>query len=136
MPDEFAELLQALPDSDDEMAIQMPRLAPAYLHDAPPERLTSLMTQIEFSATAMRRGFEELANWSAVDRLHDVNVPTLLIAGRHDAFTAWPQSNRIAAHLPDAEVVVLERSGHFPWLEEPNEFFDAITSWLIAHDIT
>ena len=136
MPDEFAELLQAMPDSDDEMAIQMSRLAPAYLHDAPPERLTSLMTQIEFSATAMRRGFEELANWSAVDRLQHVDVPTLLIAGRYDAFTAWPQSDRIAAHLSDAEVVVLERSGHFPWLEEPNEFFDAITSWLIAHDIT
>ena len=108
---------------------------PAYLHDAPPEMLTSLMTQIVFSATAMRRGFEELAEWSAVDRLHSVDVPTLFIAGRHDAFTAWPQADRIAAKLPDTDVIVFERSGHFPWLEEPDRFFDTVTSWLTAHDI-
>jgi proline iminopeptidase len=135
MPGEFAELLQEMPATDDELAIGMARLAPAYLHAAPAEQLTSLMADTVFSATAMRRGFEELATWSAVDRLAGVGIPTLVIAGRHDAFTSWPQADRIAARLPHAEVVVFERSGHFPWIEEPDHFFDTITSWLRAHDI-
>jgi proline iminopeptidase len=83
-----------------------------------------------YSAAAMRRGFEELAGWSSVDRLHEVDVPTLLIAGRHDALTAWPQSERIAARLPDSEVVILEESGHIPWLDEPDAFFAAVRDWL------
>lgn len=135
MPDEFAELLHEMPATDDELALGMVRLAPAYLHEAPAERLTSLMAGTVFSATAMRRGFEELASWSAVDRLSSVDVPTLVIAGRHDAFTSWSQADRIAARLPHADVVVFERSGHFPWIEEPDSFFDTITNWLRTHDV-
>jgi proline iminopeptidase len=135
IPDEFVDLLHEMPATDEELAIGMARLAPAYLHEVPAERLTSLMAETVFSATAMRRGFEELATWSAVDRLHGVDIPTLVIAGRYDAFTSWPQADRIAAHLPHAEVVVLERSGHFPWVEETDDFFDTVTSWLRAHDI-
>ena len=135
MPDEFAKLLREMPATDDDVAMGMARLAPAYLHAVPAEWLTSLMAETVFSATAMRRGFEELATWSVADRLAGVDIPTLVIAGRHDAFTSWPQADRIAARLPHAEVVVFERSGHFPWIEEPDSFFDTITSWLKAHDI-
>lgn len=135
IPDEFAELLQEMPATDAELALAMVRLAPAYLHEAPADRLTSLMAETVFSATAMRRGFEELASWSAVDRLASVDVPTLVIAGRHDAITSWPQADRIAGRLPHAEVVVFERSGHFPWIEEPDAFFDTVTGWLRNHDI-
>jgi proline iminopeptidase len=135
IPAEFAELLRAMPATDDELAAGMTRLAPAYLHQAPVEALNSLMAETVFSAAAMRRGFEELASWSAVDRLHGVDVPTLLIAGRHDPITSWPQADRIAAHMPHAEVVVFEQSGHFPWIEEPDAFFDTIKSWLRTHGI-
>jgi len=135
MPEEFAELLRMMPATDDDFAAAMTRLAPAYLHEAPVESLTALMAETVFSAVAMRRGYEELASWSAVDRLHSVDIPTLVIAGRHDALTSWPQADRIAAHIPHAEVVVFERSGHFPWIDEPDEFFDTITRWLRSHDI-
>lgn len=45
------------------------------------------------------------------------------------------QAGRRPVALDPATVVVFERSGHFPWIEEPDEFFDTITSWLRAHDI-
>ena len=130
IPDEFAALLTAMPATDEELAARMAELAPAYVHTAPPEVLTASMAQTVFSAVAMRRGFEELATWSSVDRLAAVATPSLVIAGRHDAFTAWPQAERIAQRLPDAEVIVLENSAHFRWLDEPDAFFDAITDWL------
>ena len=80
----------------------------------------------------MVRGFEAFASWSSIDRLAGVDVPTLVFAGRHDVFTSWPQSYRIASCLPNAEVVVLEESGHFPWIQQPGEFFAAIRSWFAA----
>lgn len=68
--------------------------------------------------------------WSSVDRLDQVDVPVLLLAGRNDAFCAWPQSERIARRLPDAETVIFDHSGHVPWLDEPDAFLDAVVDWL------
>jgi proline iminopeptidase len=135
IPDEFAALLATMPATDDDVAAGMAALAPAYLHTATPETLTASMAETIFSAVAMRRGFEELATWSSVDRLPAVTVPVLLIAGRHDPFTAWPQAERIAKRLPDAEVIVFEKSAHFPWLDEPEAFFAALTDWLTIHQL-
>ena len=67
--------------------------------------------------------------------LPKIKSPTLVIAGRQDAFTSWPQADRIAARMPHAEVVVFERSGHFPWIEEPDSFFDTVLGWLRSHDV-
>jgi proline iminopeptidase len=135
IPEEFAALLATMPATDDELVAVMAGLAPAYLHRAPPEALTASMADTTFSAAAMRRGFEELAVWSSVDRLAAVAIPVLVIAGRHDAFTAWPQAERIANRLADAEVIVFENSGHFPWLDEPDIFFDVITDWLTRRQL-
>jgi proline iminopeptidase len=80
----------------------------------------------------MVRGFEVLASWSSVDRLAGIVAPTLVLGGRHDVFTAWPQAHRIASRIPGAEVVVFEESGHFPWIEEPDRFFAVVRDWLAA----
>jgi proline iminopeptidase len=130
IPDEFAALMATMPATDGELAAGMATLAPAYVHTAPPEVITALMADTVFSALAMRRGFEELAGWSSVDRLATIGVPVLVIAGRHDALTAWPQAERITKRVPDAELVVLEDSAHFPWLDEPDAFFEATADWL------
>lgn len=135
MPAEFAAMLSAMPESDDEYAAFLRRLAPAYLHRTAAEVLRDLMRDTVFSAAAMRRGFEELASWSSVDRLATVTAPVLLLAGRHDPFTAWPQSHRIASRLADADVVIFEQSAHFPWLEEPESFFPAVLDWLRRRDL-
>jgi proline iminopeptidase len=132
MPDEFAALLSALPETDDQVAVGMSALATAYVH-RDPEVLRAAMAGTTFSAAAMRRGFEVLAGWSAVDRLGAIVAPTLVIAGRHDPFTSWPQAHRIADRVPDAEVVVFEDSSHFPWLDEPELFFATILMWLQRH---
>ena len=130
MPAEFEQLLSSPPQTDEELAAGMSAVAPAYVHQAEPDMLRQLMADTVFSASAMRRGFEVLADWSAVDRLSSVTAPALVIAGRHDPFTSWPQAHRIAARLHDARVEVFEHSSHFPWLDEPDLFFSTVTGWL------
>ncbi len=130
MPDEVAALLAAVPGTDEEFADLMFRLAPAYLHRAPVDELRSAMARTEFRSPAMARGVQVLSTWSSVDRLASVAMPVLVVAGRHDVFAAWPQSDRIARRLPDADTIVLEQSGHFPWIDEPEVFFPAVTGWM------
>lgn len=59
-----------------------------------------------------------------------IEAPCLIIAGRHDIHTSWQQSARIARRVPHAQLVILEESGHFPWLEESVRFFEVVETWL------
>ena len=130
MPAYLERLFSEVPDDDAGLAETMSGLVPFHLHRGSPEAIRSSMANIRFSARAMVRGFEVLSSWSSVDRLGEVEVPVLLVAGRHDVLTSWPQSDRIASRLPDAEVTVFENSGHMPWLDEPEEFFAQVITWL------
>ena len=130
-PPEVLEIFgRGLPPTDEDMAEGMAAMLPAYFHR--PERLDleGLAGGTIHRAAAMARGFEVLAAWSSVDRLAGVRAPTLVLAGRHDVFTAWPQALRMSTRIPGSEVVLFEESGHFPWIEEPERFFDVVRSFL------
>jgi proline iminopeptidase len=125
-PEEMLALMGSPLADDAEMEQMLWKLLPYYFHRPDMAVLAPLFEGTTYRLAAMIRGFEVLAGWSSVDRLATVTVPTLVVAGRHDLFTSWPQSFRIANRLPDADVVVLEESGHFPWIEQPDEFFQAV----------
>jgi pimeloyl-ACP methyl ester carboxylesterase len=54
--------------------------------------------------------------------LEAINVPTLVIAGEKDKLTPLAAAERIADSVPQAELVVLNDTGHIPMLERPEEF--------------
>ncbi len=129
-PPEFIELISNPPTDDKELAVAMQSMLHLYLHRADPTDLEPSFAKTIFDMKAMNRGFEILSTWSTVDRLHSIEVPTLLLVGSHDVFTAPPQSYRIANRIPHAEVVEFRDSGHIPWLDEPERFFRIVVDWL------
>jgi proline iminopeptidase len=58
------------------------------------------------------------------DRLGAVQASVLLMVGRHD-----PQTP-LAAGLPAARLLIFEKSGHSPFLEEPERFYSEIAALL------
>jgi len=62
--------------------------------------------------------------------LHDLNRPTLVVWGRHDPYIKVEQAERQRRAFPDAEVVVLEESGHWPMWDAPEETEAAIVPFL------
>ena len=130
LPEEFVQIMSEPPASDAEMRAGLPTMMRMYLHKVTPEDVAHVVEATEFNAAAMLRGFEVLAHWSSVDRLHGITAPTLLLWGKHDLVCSLPQSGRIARRIPGAERHVFEDSGHFPWLEEPEAFFRELLGWL------
>ena len=63
--------------------------------------------------------------------LANITAPTLVIAGRRDP-VAPPERGPIplAGALPNTELVLLEESGHFPFMEEPDAFTARVAAWL------
>ena len=61
-----------------------------------------------------------------------LEVPTLLLWGRHDQFVPPERAEQYAADTARARVVVVDRCGHLPTLEQPEAATAAIREWLMA----
>jgi pimeloyl-ACP methyl ester carboxylesterase len=59
-----------------------------------------------------------------------IHQPTLVISGDSDAIVPVSDSERLAAELPNAELVIIPNCGHVPHEECPAAFADAVESWL------
>lgn len=64
-------------------------------------------------------------------RLKEIAVPTLVIVGRHDFITNVQMAEEMVKHIPDACLEVMEDSGHFACVEEPEEFYRVINQFVL-----
>ncbi len=70
-----------------------------------------------------------LKEWSLIDRLGEINVPTLLISGRSDQVTPEVVET-MRRGIPGSKWVVFEDSSHMPHLEEPGKFVQVLGDFL------
>lgn len=75
---------------------------------------------------------ENLVPESIDDRaeLPSLAVPALVLVGRYDVICGVRWARELDELIPDSRLVVLEHSGHFGHLEEPESFVAAITGFL------
>ncbi|GGR31728.1 proline iminopeptidase-family hydrolase [Deinococcus ruber] len=76
-----------------------------------------------FQMTGQYRG------WNVVDRLSDLHVPTLVLAGRYDQCVPT-LSQQLQANIPGAELKIFEHSSHVPFIEEPDEHHRWVRAFL------
>jgi pimeloyl-ACP methyl ester carboxylesterase len=69
-------------------------------------------------------------------RYPGIEVPTLILWGKADPVVPLGIGERLAADLPDAELVVLDRCGHLPAEELPEESLEALGGFLDRHPLT
>ena len=66
------------------------------------------------------------------ESLRSIKAETLVVVGERDALTGASVGQRLASVIPRAQVVVVPNAGHFPWVDEPAAFRDAVGKFLIA----
>jgi pimeloyl-ACP methyl ester carboxylesterase len=59
-----------------------------------------------------------------------VASPTLFLWGADDGFGGEDVANYIVARMPNAELVMIPRSGHLPWLDDPQSIARQTLAWL------
>jgi L-proline amide hydrolase len=70
-----------------------------------------------------------IRDWDITDRLPEIDVPVLLVSGRHDEAT--PRIvGEIHQRIPGSEWVLFEQSSHMPHVEEPERFLAAVDAFL------
>jgi pimeloyl-ACP methyl ester carboxylesterase len=67
---------------------------------------------------------------SVLDRLRQVEAPSLVIVGDEDVSLPPPCSREIASALPNSSLVVVAESGHLSSLEQPEAVTEAMLAFL------
>lgn len=68
--------------------------------------------------------------FNIMDDLERIGAPTLVVCGTEDRLTPPHYSEYLAAHIPQARLVLIDGAGHMVMLEAANEATSAIASFL------
>lgn len=108
-------------------------LYPHYFHKLVPYEFERGVYTVYFDALSKKQA---LATGSAAldvrGKLAGLQVPALVIAGRHDLVTPPDQSFELAGSLPKSRLVLMEHSGHFPFFEENYLFTEWVHGFMLA----
>lgn len=92
--------------------------------------MISMGLQVKLRPEALIFGARYLKGWTVMDRLGEIQAPTLVIAGREDFQFPPEHQEELAAGIPNARLVLIDRAGHNPHDERPAEVQRAIRAFL------
>jgi pimeloyl-ACP methyl ester carboxylesterase len=120
---------------------QMPwilmRIGPAYFQH-PSLRLTARdLIHGEWRSklrpeTLIFAGRHLLKDWSVMESLGEITVPTLVMAGRDDFLFPPEHQRELAAGIPGARLQIIEHAGHNAHTEQPAEVMRATRDFIAA----
>jgi pimeloyl-ACP methyl ester carboxylesterase len=71
-----------------------------------------------------------LKDWTLMDKLHKIDVPTLLMAGREDFIYPPAHQKELADLIPNSRLELIDRAGHNPHDEQPEILRQIIRDFL------
>lgn len=126
--------LQAIPtiSDDEEMTTVVRGLLPSYFADywADEHRLAPLRASV--SGTYIS-GLDEHLEPDVIDdraALGSLTVPALVVVGRYDVICGVRWAEELHALIPKSELLILESSGHFGHIEEPERFTQEVAAFV------
>jgi pimeloyl-ACP methyl ester carboxylesterase len=101
----------------------------------PPAEFVSLLADMaaDVRPESFRVALLVMAEADERDLLPRITVPTLLIWGEQDVRSPLSVARQFERAIPDAQLVVIPRAGHFSNLERPEEFNDAVREFCRTH---
>jgi proline iminopeptidase len=76
-----------------------------------------------------------LQGWTVMDRLSEIKVSTLVLAGRYDFLFPTEHQVALAAGIPNARLEIIECAGHNPHMEQQAEVIQAIRDFMDATEV-
>jgi pimeloyl-ACP methyl ester carboxylesterase len=110
----------------------VPRYLPGMFSESVPATVRSELAGImaDFHPLGFRLMATALARADTRDALPTIQVPTLLIWGDQDARSPLAVAHQFLEAIPGARLSMIPRAGHVSNLERPDEFNEALRSFL------
>ncbi len=116
---------------DEDLKARWAEIIPLYDYEYDAERSAARVEAGIYRHEAHNWCFQHnMPTYDLKPRLAEVKAPTLVTVGRTDWITPVSSAETIASLIPDAELVVFERSGHSPQIEEADRFQAVMRTFL------
>lgn len=92
------------------------------------ERVVNRVTEV--GARVQLNDFRCCDKFDIMDRVHQIDAPTLVICGTEDEMTPPKYSQYLATKISGARLVIIDGSTHFVFMEKPEEVNQAIEEFL------
>ena len=119
-----------LPTSNEQMARYQRAIAPVAFHRDNVGLVDRVLGKTVWNWEANARSRQMAGDFNVVSRLGEIDVPTLILAGRDDFFCPPSQAERMHRGIRGSTKVIFEHSGHYPFAEENGRFQEAVRRWL------
>lgn len=120
-------------ESDSDLVRWFGSVLPLYAHDPP--ALARAFGRCElppFRLRAFRAAAQTNHLFHVLPQLHRIDCPTLVITGTAEWTGIRMLADRLVAGLPRGTSRDIDAAGHFPWLERPRAFCDAVLHFLLS----
>jgi len=124
--------LEGLVELDLAMWVDGPNRPPTKVDPALRERMRPLVHAANARYSEQARGTPQWLDPPAVDRLHEIDRPVLVIVGDEDAPDMLRMADLVVERARQARKVVLENSAHMIPLERPREFQTLLEGFLAS----
>jgi proline iminopeptidase len=105
-------------------------LAPAYLYDQTHVPVVAeRLTQVNMAINSLVFRDLHRIGFDCSDRLKKLDIPVLIIQGKEDIISIKTAQTAMDV-LPNANLVLLENCGHYGWLDQPAQYFEAIEKYF------
>jgi pimeloyl-ACP methyl ester carboxylesterase len=117
-----------------EMLPTLMKLGKAYNPHTGPSKIPHMLImglQTKLQPKAFIFGFSQLLpGWTVMDRLDEIKVPTLVMAGRDDFIFPPEHQEELAAGISNVRLVIIDRAGHNVHDEQTSETIKAVRDFL------
>lgn len=106
-------------------------ISSAFAHPPHPEVLARLLDiSLQMPSPAAIGCYQTMFTADLTDRLDMIQQPTLQIIGRNDPVHSAAGARWLQEHLHASTLVEIENCGHFPMLEQPEQFQQALADFI------
>jgi len=119
--------------SEKEFKSQFKIIQPLYFSDFTNEIESLINNMIEKMIMVPElnvRSDELFETYDVSSQLKNIEIPTLILVGKDDFICPPSQAQRLNDGIPNSELYVFEKSGHYPFYEETDNFFKVIRDWF------
>lgn len=121
---------KSAPRTDTELGQMFQTILPFYFVDqAKRERNAAVFAAMMASIQAWR-GEGQRTPFSLLDRLREIQAPALIVVGAGDFICSPRQAQQLHWGLPNSKLLLIEEAGHFPWMEQPEAFYQGLRQFL------
>jgi len=106
----------------------------AFYYATPKETIELYMQETsKISAEVTYNDFKICNGFDVLNKLNTIEIPCLIIVGKHDQLTPVKYSEYFRNNIKNSELHIISKAGHMVMLEKPNEVNQAIKNFVINH---